>query len=217
MTTVLNDDTMKLDSLHTDADGNLRVAGTFSAEPPEGAASDAKLDEVIAAIEGIEIDPPVGGATEDKQDDMIALLTQIEDEVDGIETLLGTANTTQSAISGKLPSALGKKTVATSLAANAKSGGDEYETVAASSTTQTIGATGAAGDYLEGILVVVSTSATSAVSIKDGSNTAILVYPDAAGAGKGAFYIPLGLTSVQGAWQITTGAGSSVIAMGDFT
>lgn len=224
MTTVVNETTKKLTSLLTDDDGNLKIAGSFSAEAPVGGATEAKQDDIITAIEGITIDPPVGGATEAKQDTIISGLSSIDGHVDGIEGLLGTSNTNTSAtntsvgtMSAKLPSALGKKTVATSLAANAKSGGDEYETVAASQTTQTIGATGAVGDYLEGVLVVVATAATSQVDIKDGSNTAINIFPNNPGAGIGSFYIPLGLTSVQGAWQITTGAGVSVIAMGDFT
>lgn len=61
-------------SLEVDADGKLKVSGTFSADPPEGAATDAKLDEVIDAIENITVDPPVGGATEAKQDAQIALM-----------------------------------------------------------------------------------------------------------------------------------------------
>jgi hypothetical protein len=117
----------------------------------------------------------------------------------------------------QIPSALGKKTVATSLAANAKSGGDEYETVAASQTDQALGATGAAGDYLEGLLCVVATAATSQVQIKDGAGSAITVLPNAVGAGIGSYYVPLGLTSTSGAWKVTTAAGVSVIGMGDFT
>lgn len=203
MNSVINENTHRAASLVVDDDGNLLIAGSFSADPPVGGATEAKQDDLIAAIEGISIDPPVGGATEAKQD------TQI--------TSLGTINTSIGTMSAKLPSALGKKSTATSLASNAKSGGDEYETVAASSTTQTLGATGAVGDYLEGILVVVATAATAQVQIKDGSNTAITVFPNSPGAGVNSYYIPLGITSVQGAWQVTTGAGSSVIAMGDFT
>jgi hypothetical protein len=117
----------------------------------------------------------------------------------------------------QIPSALGKKTVATSLAANSKSGGDEYETVAASQTDQAMGATGATGDYIEGLVCVVATAATSQVQIKDGSGSAITVLPNAVGPGVGTYYVPLGLTSTSGAWKVTTAAGVSVIACGDFT
>lgn len=95
--------------------------------------------------------------------------------------------------------------------------GRDYETVAASQTTQTLGATGAAGDYLDGLLCVVATAATAQVQIKDGANSAITVLPNSPGAGVGAYPIPLGLVSTNGAWQITTGAGVSVIAIGEFT
>ena len=96
------------------------------------------------------------------------------------------------------------------------SAGFEYETVAASQTNQTMGTTGAINDYLEGLICVVSTAATSTVSIKDGSDTAIQVLANAVGGGVGTYYIPLGLRSRTGAWQITTGAGVAVIALGDF-
>jgi hypothetical protein len=122
-----------------------------------------------------------------------------------------------SATNTQLPASLGSKSVALSLATSVKSGGNEYETVAASQTTQTIGATGAVGDYLEGLLCVVSTAATSQVQIKDGSDAAITVLPNAVGGGIGTYPVPIGLTSRTGAWQVTTAAGVSVIALGDFT
>jgi hypothetical protein len=96
-------------------------------------------------------------------------------------------------------------------------GGSEYETVAASQTTQTLGATGGTGDYLDTLIIVVSTAATAQVSIKDGSDSAIVVFPNNPGAGIGTYPVPIGLFSRTGAWQITTGAGSAVIATGNFT
>ncbi len=96
----------------------------------------------------------------------------------------------------------------------------QYETVAASQTAQVMGASSATtnvGDYLEGLLCVVATAATSTVSIKDGSDSAINVLPNAVGSGVGTYYIPIGLRSRTGSWQITTGAGVSVIATGIFT
>ena len=94
--------------------------------------------------------------------------------------------------------------------------GSSYETVAASQTDQVIGATGAVGDYLASLVIVVSTAATAQVSIKDGS-TSITVFPNSPGNGIGTYVIPLGLFSVSGAWSVTTGAGSAVIATGKFT
>lgn len=100
---------------------------------------------------------------------------------------------------------------------NVAGGGTEYETVAASQTNQALGAAGAAGDYLEGLICVVATAATSQVQIKDGAGSAITVLPNAVGPGVGTYPVPLGLTSLSGAWQITTAAGVSVIAVGNFT
>ena len=95
--------------------------------------------------------------------------------------------------------------------------GLQYETVAASQTAQALGATGAVGDHLESLTIVVATAATGTVSIKDGSDTAIVVFPNSPGGGIGTYRVELGLTSRTGAWQVTTGAGSSVIACGRFT
>jgi hypothetical protein len=93
----------------------------------------------------------------------------------------------------------------------------EYETVAASQTDQVLGATGALGDYLEGVLCVVATAATAQVQIQDGAGTAFTVFPNSPGAGVGTYYVPIGAYSTAGAWSITTGAGVSVLATGQFT
>lgn len=95
----------------------------------------------------------------------------------------------------------------------------EFETVAASSTDQVLGATGAVGDYLDGLLVVPASTSPGAVSIEYGS-TNIIVF--AGGASSvltlHPFFIPIGLhTPSGGGWEITTGADVSVIARGYFT
>ena len=95
---------------------------------------------------------------------------------------------------------------------------DQYEEVAASATTQVLGPTGGAGDKLFALVVNVTTSATGTVAIKDGSDTAITVVP--ANTPIGAFTLSFGefgARSRTGAWQITTGAGASVVAVGDFS
>lgn len=96
--------------------------------------------------------------------------------------------------------------------------GDEYETVAASQTAQALGATGAAGDYIAGILVVPANlnpgnvllldNATSITVFAGGTNSVTNLIP---------FFIPLGITSTSGAWKITTGASVSCIGIGNFT
>lgn len=95
----------------------------------------------------------------------------------------------------------------------------EFETVAASQTDQMLGATGAAGDRLNGLLVIPATTSPGAVSIEYGS-TNVTVF--AGGASSVSNLIPFwvelgGIQSVGGGWEITTGANVSVIAFGDFT
>lgn len=96
----------------------------------------------------------------------------------------------------------------------------EYETVAASQTDQAMGATGASGDYLSGVLIVPGTTAAGAVSIKDGAGSAISIF---AGGDTTAlttlipFFVPLGAKSTAGAWKVTTGANVTAIGVGNFT
>lgn len=92
-----------------------------------------------------------------------------------------------------------------------------YETVAAGQTAQALGDDGAKGDYLDSLVCVVATAATAQVQIKDGSDSAITVLPNSPGGGVGTYTIKLGLRSRTGAWQVTTGAGVSVIATGMWT
>ncbi len=91
----------------------------------------------------------------------------------------------------------------------------DFETVAAGQTDQVLGATGAAGDWLARIIATVATAATSTVSIKDGSGSSIPIL--AANTPIGVYSIPIGLISANGAWSVTTGAGVTVIASGQFT
>jgi hypothetical protein len=97
--------------------------------------------------------------------------------------------------------------------------GTDYETVAASQTDQSLGATGAAGDYLGGLVIVPATTSPGAVSIKDGAGNAITIFTGGASSVSNLvpFQVPLGLKSAAGAWKVTTGANVSVIATGDFT
>jgi hypothetical protein len=96
----------------------------------------------------------------------------------------------------------------------------DYETVAASANNVAIGATGAAGDLLAGVLIVPGTAAAGAVSIKDGGGSAISIF---VGGGVTAlptlapFFVELGIRSLAGAWHITTGANVTAIAVGKFT
>lgn len=95
----------------------------------------------------------------------------------------------------------------------------QYETVAASQTDQALGATGAKGDYLSGLLVVPANLNPGAVSIKDGSGSAITVFTGGTNSVTSLvpFPVPLGLVSQSGAWKVTTGPSVSVIAVGSFS
>lgn len=97
-------------------------------------------------------------------------------------------------------------------------GEGDYETVAASQTDQVLGATGATGDYLSGLLIVPATTSPGAVSIKDGGGSAITVFTGGASSVSNLvpFFIPLGIKSGSGAWKVTTGANVSAIGVGNF-
>lgn len=97
--------------------------------------------------------------------------------------------------------------------------GDGYVSVSAGQTNVVIGANGAVGDYLVGLLCIPASTSPGAISIKDGSGTAITVF---AGGGSSLsnlvpFTVALGVRSVNGGWKVTTGANISVIAVGRFT
>lgn len=96
--------------------------------------------------------------------------------------------------------------------------GREYETVAASQTAQVLGATGAVGDDIDGLLVIPATTAPGNVLLLDGA-TSITVFVGGASSVSNLvpFFIPLNMRSVSGAWKVTTGANVSVIGIGNFT
>ena len=75
---------------------------------------------------------------------------------------------------------------------------------------------GAIGDYISHLVCVVATAATAQVQVKDGSGTAFTVLPNSPGGGIGTYTIPSLGASRLGAWQISTGAGVTVIARGRF-
>ena len=97
-------------------------------------------------------------------------------------------------------------------------GMSQYETVAASQTAQTLGPTGATGDYISGILVTPATTSPGNVILLDGA-TSITVFTGGATSVSNLvpFFIPLGMLSVSGAWKITTGANVACIGIGSFT
>lgn len=97
------------------------------------------------------------------------------------------------------------------------SGGSEYETVAASQNDQILGSVGAVGDYFQGLLVVPATTSPGAISVKDGSGSAITLFAGGTVSDLKPFGIPFPAKSVSGGWKVTTGTNVSVIGFGDFT
>lgn len=96
----------------------------------------------------------------------------------------------------------------------------QYETVAASQTDQIMGATGAVGDYLAGVLIVPGTTGAGTVSIKDGNGSSINIFVAGTLADLTPIYVPIGarcLAAVTPGWKITTGANVTAIGFGKFT
>lgn len=114
----------------------------------------------------------------------------------------------------------GRKTPANSAPTVAAS--QTYQDVAASATATALvgGGSGAAGDYLDFLLIVPETVAAGAVSITDGSGSAVTVW---AGGGTTAllslvpFAVPIKAISASGAWKVTTGTNVHARAIGNFT
>jgi len=96
--------------------------------------------------------------------------------------------------------------------------GSEYEKVAASQTGQVLGATGATGDLINGILVIPASTSPGVVTLLDGAiSIPVFTGGTTSVSNLVPFLIPLGLRSVSGAWSLTTGANVSCVAIGDFT
>jgi hypothetical protein len=96
----------------------------------------------------------------------------------------------------------------------------QYEHIAASSSAQVLGTTGAIGDYIHRLVITVATAATSLVQVVDGTGAGILTHtilPNNVGGGVGVYNVELNAVSQNGAWKITTGAGAEVMAMGIFS
>ena len=96
----------------------------------------------------------------------------------------------------------------------------KFETVAANvSTAQMLGSTGAIGDTLEALLVIPSATTVGAITVGYGS-TSITVYAGGTiGTDLKPFIIALFdiATPSDGGWKVTTGAGATLVAFGNFT
>lgn len=97
-------------------------------------------------------------------------------------------------------------------------GTGEYETVAASQTSQVLGATGAAGDYLLQVVCTPGTTSPGVVTVLDNA-TALVSFPGGASSVSNLlpFTIPVNAYSTSGAWKLTTGANVTCVGVGNFT
>jgi hypothetical protein len=95
-------------------------------------------------------------------------------------------------------------------------GGSDYETVAVSQADQVLGGTGAKGDFLARLIIETITAATASVTLTDGA-TAIVIQTAAAGLVVGPKVVEIGARAKTGPWKITTGAGATVVAVGQFS
>src|SRR3990167_2155662 len=93
----------------------------------------------------------------------------------------------------------------------------DYQAEAASQTDKVLGTTGAIGDLLQRLVISVATAASGTETIQGGADTATLIMPNSPGGGVGVYMVELGIASRTGAWSVTTGAGSTVLAAGLFT
>lgn len=95
-------------------------------------------------------------------------------------------------------------------------GGFDYEVVAAGATDQVLGTAGAKNDFLARLIINTITPATADITITDGA-TAIVIQTGAAGLAVGAKTVEIGARAKTGPWKITTGAGVTAIAVGQFS
>ncbi len=94
--------------------------------------------------------------------------------------------------------------------------GWQYETVAAGQTAQVLGASGAAGDYLERLIISPATTGPGLVTLLDG-DTSIVIMVTGGTTTLTPFVVPVGACCTNAAWKITTGNNVTVIAVGQFT
>lgn len=191
----------------TDDIGGVHYPRVKIALGPDGTANDAEAGAGA-------VDTGTMRVTLASDDPAVAALEAIETATPALG---------QGAMAASIPVAIASDQSAvpvsnTGLTALIKPMDGDYETIAASQTDQMMGATGATGDYLAGVLIIPATTSPGGVSIEDGS-TNIVIFTGGASSVTNLvpFFVPLGIISVSGGWEITTGANVSAIAVGSFT
>jgi hypothetical protein len=93
-----------------------------------------------------------------------------------------------------------------------------YEIVTANQSAQVLGLTGAAGDFVERLIIQPTTTSPGQVGLTDDS-TGVVVFAGGASsvADLRTFVVDCGFYSRNGAWKVTTGANVSCIAVGRFS
>jgi hypothetical protein len=158
---------------------------------------------------------PIGPTTRANAVPM-ALATEDLAYIDGIESKLDTVNTNLTLVNDKLATMATNEATTTTAFTNITVG--EYETVAASQTAQVLGTTGAAGNYLDRVVIIPATTSPGVVTLLDNATSIPLFVGGASSISDlTPRVVSLGMTSVSGAWKISTGANVSVIAVGNFT
>ncbi len=94
----------------------------------------------------------------------------------------------------------------------------DYELVIASQTTQAIGPVGRLGDVIQRVVIIPTSTSPGAVALKDGAGTAFNIFDGGASSltELKPTVVELGLRSMVGAWQVTTGANVRALVIGRF-
>lgn len=193
---------------------NLTSVGVASGVPNSGTGTVSTIDALMALIGEVQASPTSLTALD--------RLKTIAAALAGTLTVASHAVTNAGTFAVQVSNANANGRATPSNSAPVVMNSMTYSAKAASSTAALFGATGASGDYLDGVLIIPATAAAGVVSITDGSGSAITIF---AGGGTTAlptlapFYVPIGAISSGGAggWKITTGLNVSVIGIGNFT
>jgi len=184
------------------------VGGEIEGGSATGLANDATTYGCVITIDGAaNVVEVVGSAAQTYTN----LLTEINADLTGATA----------AISGGNVKVTSSSTGVSSSISIADTKGSSDEALLASLTdfveieTAVHGTGGAAGDFLDVVAVTVTTTDTGSCSITDGGQTAIPLTPAAIGVG--VYVIEIRASSKKGSWGVTTGAGATVLATGEFT
>jgi hypothetical protein len=187
----------------------IDVGGEIAGGSATGLANDTTTYGCIITIDGVANTVEVVGSAAQTYTD---LLTEIDADLSGATSAIVGGNVKVTSSSTGTLSTI-------SVAA----GGESDEALLASLTdfveveTAVHGTGGQAGDYLDRLIITVGTAATAATSITDGGGTVVPIMPNSPGDGIGVYVVEVKAHSRLGSWSVTTGAGSTVVAVGNFT